>query len=88
MPKPPILKRLISQLEAKGQPPARAIPTATGALQKAGDLKRGSQTATAKGTQRGAMTPAARAKSRAVKARGGKTADYAYSSRTNSVKKK
>ena len=43
--------------------------------------------ATAKGKKRGAMTPAARAKSRAVKKSGGKPSDYTYNRKTNTTKK-
>ncbi len=34
------------------------------------------------------MTPAARAKSRAVKKSGGKPSDYVYNSKTNTTRKK
>lgn len=64
---PKILDRLVSQLKAKGKGEQAAFAIATSALQKSGNLKRGSQEATAKGIQRGNMTPAARAKSRAHK---------------------
>lgn len=62
---PKILDRLVSQLKAKGKNEQAAFAIATSALQKSGNLKRGSQQATPKGIQRGNMTPAARAKSRA-----------------------
>jgi hypothetical protein len=54
---PKILTRLERQLAAKGKDPAAAAAIATKALQKAGDLKPGTQEATAKGKTRGEMTP-------------------------------
>lgn len=80
---PKILERLVSQLQAKGQSKASAYAIATKTLQKAGDLKPGTQQATAKGASRGKMTPGARAKDRAAKKSGKKTSDYKYSSKTN-----
>lgn len=80
---PKILIRLVSQLKAKGVSKAAAYAIATKSLQKAGDLETGSQRATAKGTRRGKMTPAARAKDRASKRSKHKTTDYKYSSKTN-----
>lgn len=85
---PKILKRLISQLKAKGKSDSAARAIAVATLQRAGDLKKGSTKPTAKGAKRGSMTPAQRAKSRAVKKSGGKPTDYSYNSKTNSTRKK
>ena len=59
---PKILDRVVSQLKAKGV----ANPYAVGvsAMQKAGNLKKGSLTATKQGVRRGAMSPDEREKSR------------------------
>lgn len=83
MPKPKILNRLIGQLEAKGKSPGQAAAIATSALQKSGNLKKGSTDATAKGIKRGNMTAAERAKDRASKDSGHKPGEYNYSSKTN-----
>jgi hypothetical protein len=88
MPEPKILKRLVSQLKAKGKSPQAARAIAVSALQKSGNLKKGSTTATPKGIKRGNMTAAQRAKSRAVKKSGGKPSDYVYFSKTNRTKKR
>lgn len=80
---PAILDRLVSQLRAKGKSKQAAFAIATSTLQKAGDLKKGTQKATAKGTKRGAMTPAARAKDRASKKSKHGPAEYKYSPQTN-----
>lgn len=81
---PAILERLVSQLKAKGMSESEAYAIATSRLQRAGDLKKGSREATAKGAARGAMTPAQRAKDRASKYSGKhKTSEYNYSSKTN-----
>ena len=80
---PAILERLVSQLQAKGKSKSSAFAIATAALQKSGNLKKGSQKATAKGKRRGAMTPDARAKDRASKKPKHKTSDYTYNSKTN-----
>ena len=85
---PAILERLVSQLQAKGTPKKSAYAIATSQLQKAGDLKKGSQEATPKGIQRGAMTPAARAKDRAAKYSSHKASDFQYNSKKNSTKLK
>ena len=61
---PKILERLVNQLESKGYNKSQAFAIGTSSLQKAGDLKPGSQEPTAKGTKRGNMTPEARAASR------------------------
>ena len=66
---PKILDRLVGQLEAKGKPKSNAFAIATNALQKSGNLKKGTQEATPKGVVRGNMTPLEREKSRQAKAR-------------------
>lgn len=65
---PAILERLVSQLMAKGKSKSSAFAIATAALQKSGNLKKGTQQATAKGARRGAMSPEQRKRSRASKA--------------------
>jgi hypothetical protein len=80
---PAILERLVSQLRAKGKNKQSAFAIATSVLQKHGELKKGTQTATAKGKRRGAMTPAARAKDRAAKRSKHKTSEYKYNAKTN-----
>ena len=84
---PKLLDRAVSQLQAKGMSKSQAFAIATKSLQKAGDLKPGTRTATAKGTKRGEMTPAARAKDRAAKASGGKSSDYKYNKKNNTAVK-
>lgn len=86
--KPKILERLIKQLKAKGFSIGAATAIATKSLQKSGNLKKGTRKATKKGTKRGKMTPAQRAKDRAVKQRGGKTSDFTFRAKSNSVRKK
>lgn len=66
---PKILERLVSQLEAKGKPKSNAYAIATSALQKSGNLKKGTQEPTAKGVRRGNMTPEQRENSRIAKAK-------------------
>ena len=85
---PAILVRLVKQLRAKGHSKDSAYAIATSQLQKSGNLKKGTKKATAKGKRRGKMTPGQRAKSRQVKARGGKTSDYKFNKKTNSAVKK
>lgn len=80
---PKILERLVSQLKAKGKSASAAYAIATSALQKSGNLKKGSTEATAKGKRRGAMTPAARAKDRASKKSKHSTKDYKYNKSSN-----
>lgn len=79
---PKILERLISQLQARGKDKASAYAIATSALKKSGNLD-SKGNATKKGIKRGNMTPAARAKDRAAKVSGHRTADYKYNSKTN-----
>lgn len=85
---PAILERLVSQLQAKGKSKSSAFAIATAALQKSGNLKKGTQQATSKGAKRGKMTPSARAKDRASKYSGKKAKDYKYNSKTNIATKR
>lgn len=85
---PKILERLVGQLEAKGHDKKSSYAIATKALQRSGNLKPGTQEATAKGAKRGEMTPGERAKDRAVKYHGGKPSDYSYNKKTNLTRKK
>lgn len=80
---PKILERLVSQLQAKGIKKSSAYAIATKSLQKAGDLKPGTQKATAKGNKRGSMSPGARAKDRAAKKSGRKKNEFKYDAKTN-----
>lgn len=82
---PAILERLVSQLKAKGYSKSSAFAIATKALQKSGNLKKGTQEATAKGKRRGSMSPGQRAKDRATKYSKGKhkSSEYKYNSKTN-----
>jgi hypothetical protein len=64
---PKILDRLVTQLEAQGMPPSKAYPIAIKKLQESGNLKPGTIQPTAQGIRRGNMTPAQRAKDRAIK---------------------
>lgn len=73
----------MGQLRAKGKSKQAAFAIATKALQKSGNLKKGTQEATAKGARRGKMTPAERAKDRASKRSSHKKSEYKYSSKTN-----
>ena len=83
-----IQNRLESQLKAKGYSKEKASAVAISALQKSGNLKKGSTQPTAKGIKRGNMTPAARAKSRASKYTGDSPSSFDYHSKSNSVTKK
>jgi len=87
---PKILERLVSQLRAKGKSKSSAFAIATSALQKSGNLKKGTQEPTAKGTRRGNMTPKQRAKDRASKYSKGKhkPSAYKYNPKTNRSKLK
>lgn len=80
---PAILERLVKQLQAKGKSKSAAFAIATSTLQKAGDLKKGSNKATPKGKRRGAMTPSQRAKDRASKRSKHAASDYSYNTKTN-----
>jgi hypothetical protein len=57
---PKILDEAVRKIRAKGHSKSSAFAIATAALQRAGDLKKGSNQATAKGKRRGAMTEAQR----------------------------
>lgn len=87
---PAILERLVKQLKAKGYSKSSAFAIATKTLQKAGDLKKGSNKATAKGAKRGAMTPAQRSKDRAAKysKKKDKPSDFSYNAKSNTSKRK
>lgn len=85
---PPIVKRLRSQLKAKGMNPGQAAAVANKTLQKSGVLKPGSMELTKKGAERQRMGAEGRAKSRAAKYGGGKPSDYVYSKKTNRARKK
>ena len=84
---PKILERLVKQLTANGKNKNAAYAIATSALQKSGNLKPGTTEPTAKGSKRGNMTPAERAKDRAAKESGGKPSDYKYNKHNNSAVK-
>lgn len=80
---PKILERLVSQLQAKGKDKSTAFAIATSALQKSGNLKKGTQEPTVKGIKRGNMSPGARAKDRQSKKSGKPITDYKYNKKTN-----
>lgn len=80
---PAILDRLVKQLIAKGKSKSSAFAIATSALQKSGNLKKGTTKATAKGKKRGAMSPSQRAKDRASKISKKSTSSYKYNAKTN-----
>ena len=80
---PAILDRLVKQLRAKGKSKDAAFAIATSALQKSGNLKKGTKKATPKGKKRGKMTPGARAKDRASKLSGKSKSKYNYNKKTN-----
>jgi hypothetical protein len=61
---PAILDKAVSKIRARGVKESSAYPIAVASLQRAGDLKKGSLAATAKGTKRGAMTAKQRAATR------------------------
>jgi hypothetical protein len=73
----------MSQLKSKGYNDQSAHAIAVSALQKSGNLKPGTEEATAKGAKRGNMSPAARAKDRAAKRSGKATTAYKYNKKTN-----
>jgi hypothetical protein len=85
---PAILERLVSQLKAKGKPEASAYAIATSSLQRAGDLKPGSQEPTKKGMIRGKMSPGARAKDREARYQGKSPGDFKYDPATNRATQK
>jgi hypothetical protein len=59
---PKILDAAVKRIKAKGASTSSAYAMATSALQKAGELKKGHNTATKLGAKRGAMTKAQRHK--------------------------
>lgn len=64
---PAILDAAVNRLKEQGFSEDRAYAIATSTLQKSGQLKKGTQEPTKEGTQRGRMTSAKRARSRARK---------------------
>lgn len=88
MPDAKILRRLVSQLRAKGKSNEEAHAIAVSVLQKSGNLKKGSTKPTSKGVKRGNMTPSQRAKDRASKKSGKPASSYKYNSKTNRATKK
>jgi hypothetical protein len=64
---PKILDRVVRQLRGKGVENPYAVGVA--AMQKAGNLKKGSLEPTKQGVRRGNMTPAAREKARRERAK-------------------
>jgi len=74
-----LVKRLTAQTGSEGM--AIALLKKRGQMDDKGKL-------TAKGKERDDMTAAERAKDRAAKDHGGKAADYKYSPRTNTARKK
>ena len=80
---PKILDRLVSQLKAKGMSEKAAYAIATKQLQKSGNLKKGTNTSTVKGTKRGNMTAGQRAIDRAARNSGRPKSDYVYNKKTN-----
>ena len=83
-----IVKRLVSQLKAKGMSEGQAYAVANSKMKKAGNIDSEGK-ATSKGEKRGNMTPAERSNDRAAKDGGGKASDYKYNKKNNtSVKGK
>lgn len=80
-----IVGRLAQQLMDNGMPRDKAYAVATKKMQESGNVKKGTQKATAKGESRGEMTPAQRAKDRAAKKSGGSPSDYNYNEKNNSA---
>ena len=78
---PGIYDRLVSQMRAKGANNPHAAATA--ALQKSGNMKKGSRTLPEKGKRRSLMGAAGRAKDRAAKVSGKSPSAYKYNSKTN-----
>ena len=90
MPEAKILKRLKSQLRAKGKSKEDAQRIAIAALQRSGNLKKGSTEPTPKGIKRGNMSAKERAIDRESRYSGNSKSKYSYSSKTNraTLKKK
>lgn len=72
---PPIKRRLVQQLKAKGKSTEAAYSIAQSALRKSGNVDKSGK-ATPKGARRGSMTPGERSNDRAAKYNGGKPSDY------------
>lgn len=85
---PAILERLVGQLQAKGKDKKAAYAIATSVLQRSGNLKKGTRTATAKGKKRGAMSPAQRSNDRAAKRLKRKPSDFKYNAKNNTSRLK
>jgi hypothetical protein len=84
---PKIVERLVSQLmPRKGMTKEKAYAIAVSQMKKSGNLDNSGKE-TAKGKERGNMTPAQRAIDRAMKESGGKSSDYKYNSKNNSAVK-
>jgi hypothetical protein len=75
-----LIDRLAAQVGDRGM--------AIGLLQKRGHLKPGTETLTAAGAKRNAMTAEERAKDRAAKATGKPAKSFTYNPRTNRATKK
>lgn len=67
-------------------PKSEAYAVANKKMKEAGNIDKHGK-ATAKGTKRGNMTPAQRAKDRAAKVSGGKPSDYKYNKKNNTAVK-
>lgn len=80
---PKILDRLVQQLKDKGHDEKSSYAIATKALQKSGNLKKGTTEATEQGKMRGDMTPGERAKDRQSKYTGRPESDFTYNAETN-----
>jgi 3-oxoacyl-[acyl-carrier-protein] synthase III len=61
---PAILDKAVTRLKQRGVKASSAYPIAVASLQRAGDLKKGTLAATAKGVKRGAMSAKQRAATR------------------------
>ena len=81
--KPPLLKRLESQLEVKGMPPGRAATVALATLRRTGSIEGDSYALTPRGQERQEMKAAGRAIDREATRTGHDPSEYVYSSRTN-----
>lgn len=81
--KPPLLKRLESQLEKKGMPEERAAAVALRTLRATGSIAPDSYDLTRRGEERQEMGAAGRAIDRAASESGRPKSEYVYSSKTN-----
>lgn len=79
---PKIFNRLVSQLKAKGLPPAMAYATANKKLKEYG-IKDKKGNLTAKGKKRNKMSAESRAKDREAKRQGKSVRNFTYSKKTN-----